>query len=127
MGRERRLRPEGNVTSGLGRPKPIRGSRVLGVPPSDPTAPYYGGAAVKAGSGSGEGRTRLTREGQKLDRRQVRNGDPTADQNGGFSAYRTPNVPERSGRGEQGPTLETLPSAAPEVRLERTAGTPKGS
>ena len=55
----------------------------MGPPPSDPTAPYYGGAAVKAGSGSGEGRTRLTREGQKLDRRQVRNGDPTADKSGG--------------------------------------------
>ena len=26
---------------------------------------------------------RLTREGQKLDRRQVRNGDPTADKSGG--------------------------------------------
>ena len=37
----------------------------------------------EAGSGSGEGRTRLTREGRKLDRRQVRNGDPTADKSGG--------------------------------------------
>src|SRR3954452_20444586 len=42
-----------------------------------------------------------------------------------LEAYRTPNVPEQSGRGEQGPTLETLPSAAPGVRLKRTAGTPK--
>src|SRR5215204_6485900 len=42
------------------------------------------------------------REGRKLDRRQVRNGDPTADKSGGSRPVRTPNVPERSGRGEQG-------------------------
>src|SRR5215210_4308481 len=74
----------GTQPPGSGGREPIRGCPAyLGPPPSDPTAPYYGGAAVKAGSGSGEGRTRLTREGQKLDRRQVRNGDPTADKSGG--------------------------------------------
>src|SRR3954452_24422064 len=60
VGRERRLRPgsreprarEAKADSGV--------PRVLGPPPSDPTAPYYGGAAEKAGSGSGEGRTRPT-------------------------------------------------------------------
>src|SRR4051794_39152198 len=47
----------GHANPGLGRPRPIRGCPAyLGPPPSDPTAPYYGGAAIEAGSGSGEGR-----------------------------------------------------------------------
>ena len=56
-------------------------------------APYYGGAAVKAGSRSGEGRTRPTGEGQKLDPGRVPAGDPTADKSGGFR----PMNAERSG------------------------------
>src|SRR3954452_24405717 len=47
----------GHANPGLGSPRPIRGCPAyLGPPPSDPTAPYYGGAAIEAGSGSGEGR-----------------------------------------------------------------------
>jgi len=83
VGRGRRLRPVERIHRAREAESRFGGPRVLGTPPSDPTAPYYGGAAVKAGSGSGEGRTRLTREGRKLDRRQVRNGDPTADKSGG--------------------------------------------
>jgi hypothetical protein len=83
VGRGRRLRPVERIHRAREAESRFGGPRVLGPPPSDPTAPYYGGAAVKAGSGSGEGRTRLTREGRKLDRRQVRNGDPTADKSGG--------------------------------------------
>src|SRR5215217_3700030 len=46
VGRERRLRPEGNVTSGLGRPEAGSGEAAkAGAPVRDPTAPYYGGAA----------------------------------------------------------------------------------
>src|SRR5215217_441232 len=46
VGRERRLRPEGNVTSGLGRPKAGSGvTAKAAAPVRDPTAPYYGGAA----------------------------------------------------------------------------------
>src|SRR5919199_5305804 len=68
VGRGRRLRPEGNVTSGLGRPRADSGAPAyLGPPPSDPPAPHYDGAAEEAGSGSGEGRTRPTGEGRKLD------------------------------------------------------------
>src|SRR5215212_4291008 len=38
----------GHANTGLGRPRPIRGCPAyLGPPPSDPTAPYYGGAAMR--------------------------------------------------------------------------------
>ena len=91
----------------------------MGPPPSDPTAPYYGGAAVKAGSGSGEGRTRLTREGRKLDRRQVRNGDPTAHKSGGSRPIERRTFRSDPDAGSKGEARKGTP--------ERTAGTPKGS
>src|SRR5215213_2607714 len=38
----------GHANPGLGRPRPIRGCPAYwGPPPSDPTAPYYGGAAMR--------------------------------------------------------------------------------
>src|SRR5215211_8907150 len=63
VGRERRLRPEGNVTSGLGRPKAGSGvTAKAGAPVRDPTAPYYGGAApsgARVGARDAAGRVRL--------------------------------------------------------------------
>ena len=76
----------GHANPGLGRPRPIRGSRAyLGPPPSDPTAPYYGGAAPRElGSGSGEGRTRLTCvRAESLCQARSGFGDPNRRQVGG--------------------------------------------
>src|SRR3954469_13550253 len=57
----------GNRPHGLGRPRPIRRpSRIRGSPPSDPPAPHYDGAALEAGSGSGEDRRVRPARGRKL-------------------------------------------------------------
>ena len=73
VGRGRRLRPEGNVTSGLGRLKPIRPTPgVFGRGPSDPPAPHYDGAALDGWRRIGRGPARPTGEGRKLDPGRVR-------------------------------------------------------
>ena len=96
---------------------PFRGEK-LKCPRGQTAAPYYGGAAVKAGSGSGEGRTRLTREaqssieagsGRRPDRRQDAGFRPmNAERSGAIRTRGARAAPERAGP-------------------ERTAGTPKGS
>jgi hypothetical protein len=66
MGRGRRLRPVERIHRAREAESRFGAARrVWDHPPSDPTTPYYGGAAVKAGSGSGEGRTRPTSPGLK--------------------------------------------------------------
>src|SRR3954451_20870496 len=51
----------GYANPGLGRPRPIRGCPAyLGPPPSDPTAPYYGGAALEGWKRIGRRPARLT-------------------------------------------------------------------
>jgi hypothetical protein len=103
-------------------------ARGIAAPRSSWHGRSYGGAAEKAGSGSGEaGRVRPERAESSIqaglrilrpDRRQERR----------LEAYRTPNVPERSGRGERKRTLRDAGLwRLLRVRLKRTAGTPKGS
>src|SRR4051794_23642657 len=57
----------GHANPGLGRPRPIRGCPAYwGPPPSDPTAPYYGGAAITPGAGREEAVAAGLCEGQKI-------------------------------------------------------------
>src|SRR5215216_6527226 len=105
VGRGRRLRPGFTRTPGSGASRLVRAARASGNPVRDPTAPYYGGAAPSgARVGARERPDVADLAGCKLARR--RRGRPRPGAAGsaeGLGRPKSPNVPERSGRGEQGP------------------------
>jgi hypothetical protein len=88
----------GHANPGLGRPKADSGvPRVLRPPPSDPTAPYYGGAAMRLEADREKAGASDLCKGRKLWQARSGFGDPTADKN-----WRTLVRNRRAGRQETG-------------------------
>jgi hypothetical protein len=111
VGRGRRLRPVERIH----RAREAASRAYWGPPPSDPTAPYYGGAAERLEADREKaGRVRPERAESSI-QAGFRTLRPDRRQERRLEAYRTPNVPERSGRGGPG-----LP------RSFRAPGAPRG-
>src|SRR3954454_19063378 len=66
VGRERRLRPGSREPRAWEAKANSGGPRVLGPPPSDPTAPHYGGAAMRLEADREKAGASDLCEGQKL-------------------------------------------------------------
>jgi hypothetical protein len=107
--------------------------RFRGSPPSDPTAPHYDGAAEKAGSGSGEDRRVRPARGRKLRQARVRHLRPDRRQERTASTSKSPNVPERSGRGAHGNDPSGESPGEPRgrrkapIKLDESFGVPRPS